>query len=179
MGALRPGAATSIGDTGNVVDPVSESDERWRALTELYRAEQLGMLRLASLLLQDPDLAEEVVQDAFVRLHPKVLEVDRPGAYLRTAVVNACLGQRRHQAVQDRHRPDGPSSSPAPDLPADLSPVWLALERLPERQRDAIVLRFYLDLPDREIAELLGARPGTVASLIHRGLKALEEVLAP
>jgi RNA polymerase sigma-70 factor (sigma-E family) len=172
---MRTTIATNM---SRVADPPEVPGARWAALEQLYRAEQPAMLRLASLMVGDRSTAEELVQDAFVRIHDRVLEVERPGAYLRTTVVNLCLGHRRKRQVRDRHRPEGPAVMAAPDLPGDLSPVWAALQQLPERQRDAIVLRFYLDLPDREIADLLGARVGTVASLIHRGLKGLEEVLA-
>lgn len=152
---------------------------RWDRLAELYRVEQPGMVRLATLLLGDAARAEEVVQDAFVRLHPHVDRTERPGAYLRTTVVNLCRNQGRRQAVAARHPLEPPPAAPPPELPADLSPVWLALHTLPDRQREALVLRFYLDLPDDQIAEALGARPGTVRSLVSRGLAALQEVLEP
>ena len=173
---VRPGKSGRMrGRTGPPVD----DERRWAVLADLYRREQPAMLRLACLLVGDAAAAEELVQDAFVRVQARVLEVDEPGAYLRTTVVNQCLGHRRKRVVRERHRPDRPEPSAAPDLPADLSPVWLALQQLPERQRDAIVLRYYLDLPDAEIAALLGARVGTVASLIHRGLAGLRKELTP
>lgn len=154
-------------------------ERSWERLADLYRAEQPGMVRLATLLLRDQAVAEELVQEAFVRLQPKLATVDQPGAYLRTIVVNLCRGHGRRAATAAAHPPPPASAAAPPVLPDDLSPVWLAMGDLPERQRHALVLRFYLDLPDDEIARLLDARPGTVRSLISRGLAALKEVVEP
>ena len=155
------------------------SEDTWAQLAALYRVEQPPMVRLATLLVRDQAVAEELVQEAFVRLHPKLASVDNPGAYLRTTVVNLCRGHGRRASVAAAHPPPPPTAARPPVLPDDLSPVWLAMAQLPERQRHALVLRFYLDLPDDQIAELLDARPGTVRSLISRGLAALKEVVEP
>lgn len=160
-----------------VTGVTDEQDASWEQLAALYRAEQPAMVRLATLLVRDQEVAEELVQEAFVRLHPKLAAVEQPGAYLRTIVVNLCRGHGRRAATAASHPPDRPAAAHPPVLPEDLSPVWLALADLPERQRHALVLRFYLDLPDDQIADLLGARPGTVRSLISRGLAALKEVV--
>ena len=114
-----------------------------------------------------------------MRLHRHLDDAEHPGAYLRTTVVNLCHSHGRRVQVAARHAPDPPPVAPPPGLPPDLSPVWLALDLLSERQRDAVVLRFYLDLPDAEIAALLGVRPGTVRSLVSRALARLQEVLEP
>jgi RNA polymerase sigma factor (sigma-70 family) len=159
--------------------PGAASDPGWEQLSELYRKEQPAMVRLATLLVRDQAVAEELVQEAFVRLHPKLAAVEQPGAYLRTTVVNLCRGHGRRSATAAAHRPDRPIAVLPPVMPDDLSPVWLAMAELPERQRHALVLRFYLDLPDDQIATLLDARPGTVRSLISRGLAALKEVVEP
>lgn len=158
-------------------DPVA--DPSWDHLAVLYRTEQPGMVRLATLLVRDQAVAEELVQEAFVRLHPKLATVEQPGAYLRTTVVNLCRGHGRRSATAAAHPPVPSGTALPPGLPEDLSPVWLAMADLPERQRHALVLRFYLDLPDDQIAALLDARPGTVRSLISRGLAALKEVVQP
>ena len=152
--------------------------ESWGGLEELYRREQPGLVRLASLMVRDQAVAEEIVQEAFVRIHAKLDHVDQPGAYLRTIVVNLCRGHGRRVVTAERHRPSPAAMVPEPSLPEELSPVWLALADLPDRQRHALVLRFYLDLPDTEIARLLDARPSTVRSLISRGLAALKEVVS-
>lgn len=136
------------------------------------------MVRLASLLTGDRAVGEEIAQEAFVRVHDRIEAPDRPGAYLRTTVVNLCRGHGRRRAVADRTPMPVGGVAGGPDLPRELSEVWIALDKLPDRQREALVLRFYLDLPDDRIAEHLGARPGTVRSLIARGLAALEKDLS-
>ena len=160
--------------------PMTARADPMARLEALYRAEHQHAVHLALLLTGNHAVAQELAQEAFVRLHPHLERTERPGAYLRTTVVNLCRGDGRRKATADRHlQAVTIPTAPPPDLPASLSPVWLALNDLPDRQRQALVLRFYLDLPDDEIAELLGARPGTVRSLVSRGLAALQEVLAP
>lgn len=171
VGEGEPAAAGAV--------PDSLVDDRWARLQDLYRDEQPGLVRLATLLVDDRPLAEELVQDAFVRLHRHLDQADRPGAYLRTTVVNLCRSHHRHRAVVDRTPQEPPREAHEPPLPFDQSEVWVALQGLPERRRTALVLRYYLDLPDAEIADLLGARPATVRSLVHRGLAQLQEVLEP
>lgn len=164
---------------GERLADVTDEGASWDRLATLYRAEQPGLVRLATLLVRDQAVAEELVQEAFVRLHPKVATVERPGAYLRTIVVNLCRGHGRRLGTAAAHRPEPVAATAAPGLPADLSPVWLALGGLPDRQRHALVLRFYLDLPDGEIAELIGCRPATVRTLIHRALRDLRREMTP
>ena len=161
-------AVTTAGD---------DADGAWQQLADLYRSEQPGLVGLATLLVRDRAVAEEVVQEAFVRIHPRLGDLDAPGAYLRTIVVNLCHSHGRRTATAQRLRPEPAPDALPPSLPDELSPVWLAMGDLPERQRHALVLRFYLDLPDDKIAALLGARPGTVRSLVSRGLSALKEVV--
>lgn len=154
-------------------------DDRWSRLAALYRQEQPGLVRFAALLIGSTAVAEELVQDAFVRLHPRLDDVREPGAYLQTTVVNLCRGHQRRITTADRLRPTAPPPVPDLDVPADRTEVWLALQRLPERRRIALVCRFYLDLSDDAIAEALAVRPATVRSLVHRGLQQLQEVLTP
>jgi RNA polymerase sigma factor (sigma-70 family) len=117
-------------------------------------------------------IAEEVVQEAFIAAHRSEGRIRDPYAYVRTAVVNRCYSWGRRQ-VRERSREHRP-----PD-PAEMAPdeMWDALATLKDRQRVAIVLRFYEDLPDDEIAEILGCRPATVRTAIHRGLKSLRRVI--
>ncbi len=173
------GHETGPVDGGTPEGAEDEADRRWALLADLYRREQPGLVRLASLLVRDAAVAEELVQEAFVRLHRHLDDADRPGAYLRTSVVNLCHSHGRRVQVAARHAPTPAPVVPPPGLPPDLSPVWQALDLLSARQRDAVILRFYLDLPDREIADLLGVRPGTVRSLVSRALTRLHEVLEP
>jgi RNA polymerase sigma-70 factor (sigma-E family) len=133
------------------------------------------MWRLAFLLVGDRHVAEEVVQDAFARVLERWRSLDEPAAYLRTTVVN------RSRDVLRRRRLVGRLAllarreviDPTPD------PLWDALAHLPAAQRAALVLRFYEDLPVRDVAALLKVREGTVKSLVHRGLARLREEIHP
>jgi RNA polymerase sigma-70 factor (sigma-E family) len=151
---------------------------RAESVEEGYRRLRPGMVRLAHLLLGSPEQAEDVVHDAFVACAPRWSSLEAPDAYLRTAVTNQARSALRRSG-RDRAKADrlGRSVALSVGLP-ELDETWALLRALPERQRMAVVLRFYEDLPEAEIARLLGCRPGTVKSLIHRGLaKVREEVL--
>ena len=136
----------------------------------LYRERYDPMVRLAYLMVGDRAVAEELVQDAFVAVHRNWARATQPSAYLRTAVVNSCNSWGRRQTLERLRRP----APPDPDvLVAD--ELWDVLETLPSRQRAAIVLRFYEDLPDDQIATLLGCRVPTVRTAIFRGLAKLRK----
>jgi RNA polymerase sigma-70 factor (sigma-E family) len=148
-------------------------------LDVLYRRHYLDMLRLAYLISGDRALAEDLVQDAFIRVAGRFLELRNPdafGPYLKRTVVNLCRKQFRRKRVErayverEAHRPVAASTQP--DVPVQEA-VRTALSRLSPRQRAAIVLRFYGDLSEREIADALGCRPGTAKSLISRGMDVL------
>jgi RNA polymerase sigma factor (sigma-70 family) len=145
-------------------------------LDQLYRDEALGMTRLAFLMLGRRDIAEEIVHDAFLAVRPKLLagELSRPGAYLRTSVVNGCRMWLRRRGIERRHQPAPPAPTDARD---DEVALHLALRTLTTRQREAVVLRYFADLPETEIAGILRCRPATVRSLIHRGIAVLREEL--
>ncbi len=138
-----------------------------------YRRLWPGMVRLAHLVCGSEAVAEEVAQDAFLGLPQRWHEVERPEAYVRSAGLNRARTAGRRAA---RERP-GELPERGLDLTPQTDAVWDLLRRLPERQRAAVVLRYYEDLPDAEVAELLGCRPATVRSLLHRALARLEEVL--
>jgi RNA polymerase sigma-70 factor (sigma-E family) len=138
----------------------------------LYRREYAPMLRLAYLLLGSNELAEEAVHDAFAKVFERWSRIDRPGAYLRTCVVNRCRDLQRRRRFERTSRDRPPTEQ---DLGAD--EVLDALAALPHRQRAALVLRYYEDLSEAEIADALGVRPGTVKSLVSRGLDRLREVI--
>ena len=140
------------------------------ALAQLFRDRYKPMVRLAYLLTSDRVIAEELVQDAFVALHRHWERVTQPQAYLRTSVVNGCRSWGRRQVIERERQP-----APAESVPFVADELWDALQLLPDRQRTAIVLRFYADLPDSEIADVLGCRPVTVRTSIHRALTALRK----
>lgn len=151
------------------------------ALEELYAAHFARLLRVAVLLLRDRGLAEDVVQDCFVEVYRRWDALDRPGfqpaGYLRAAVVNRSRSALRHRAVVDRHATTVVEPAPAADHEVHArerrDTVLEALAALPRRQREVLVLRHYLDLSEREIAETLGIAQGSVKSHASRGAAAL------
>jgi RNA polymerase sigma factor (sigma-70 family) len=143
-----------------------------RDLVEVYRVGYGKLVRLAYLLTGHAAVAEEVVQDAFVASHRTGDRLRDPYPYVRRAVVNRCRSWGRRYTVERAHRPHPPDPA---ELAAD--EMWDALATLNDRQRAAIVLRFYEDLPDDRIAEILDCRQTTVRSAIHRGLESLRRVI--
>ena len=148
-------------------------------LVDAYRDQWLDLVRLAYLLTGDRSVAEELVQDAFLAARSRWYQVERPRTYLRTAVVNATRDWGRHQQIVRKHRRSVEQALRPAVGTHEPDELWDALARLDDRRRRAVVLRFYLDLPDPEIAELLGCRPGTVRTLIHRALRDLRREVTP
>lgn len=154
-------------------------------LEDLYRDHHRSLVRLAAMLIDDVPTCEEVVQDAFVALHRRGLDgIDehRLPAYLRSAVLNAARSQLRRRSVRRRLAPVPPSpSEPSPEqsvvLDDDRRAVLVAVRALPSRQRDVIILRYWLELGEAEIAVTLGIAPGTVKTHAKRGLEALATCL--
>jgi RNA polymerase sigma-70 factor (sigma-E family) len=140
---------------------------------ELYRDANADMVRLAYLLTGSADVAQDVVQDAFVSVHRSWARVSEPRAYLRRAVVNACTSHHR-RAFRER-RATASHAAATVELGAD--ELFDVLGELPARQRAAVVLRYWHGLDEREIANALGCRPGTVGSLLHRAIARLREVM--
>jgi RNA polymerase sigma-70 factor (sigma-E family) len=162
------------------------ADGSWtadEALERLYAAHWRQLVRLSVLLVRDVGTAEEVVQDAFIAVHRrwgKLRDPDRGLAYLRQAVVNQSRSTLRHRMVVARHVARGPE--PDPDVePAEVvdrrAAVLEAMRALPQRQREVLALRYYLDLSESEIAETLGISRGAVKSHASRGAAALRELL--
>lgn len=152
-------------------------------LGELYRIHSADAVRLAYLITGDRALAEDLVQDAFVRLAGRLLHLRDPHgfqAYLRKTVVNLANAHFRRRKVERRYleRESGlrPSSPEAPDVPTREA-MRAALLELPIRHRTAIVLRFYEDLSEADVAQLMRCRPGTVRSLVSRGMERLRPLM--
>jgi RNA polymerase sigma-70 factor (sigma-E family) len=153
-------------------------------LAELYRRYVPDAIRLAYLLTGDRMLAEDLAQDAFARLAGRfehVRNLESFPAYLRRAVLNLVKNHFRHRSVERRylksHGHERPIAAAGPDMGSDAA-IRAALLGLPYRQRAAIVLRYFEDLSEQRVAELLGCQPGTVKSLLSRGIASLRE-LAP
>jgi RNA polymerase sigma-70 factor (sigma-E family) len=153
-------------------EDVTVSPLPFESFADCYRDLRAEMVRLAAVLTGSDEVAQDLVQDAFVRLHAAWARVRLPRAYLRRAVVNACNSHHRRQRLERKHQSD--VIEPFVDRPdVEMSDQ---LQALPARQRSALVLRYYADLSDADIAAALGCRPGTVASLIHRGLAELRRI---
>ena len=144
-------------------------------LTALYRSQRDRLRRVAYLMTGNAAVAEEIVHDAFLRVHGRWDTIDTPGAYLRRTVVNLCLAWRERSALA---RERTPRSDGWVD-PPELDETWALLARLTREQRVALVLRYYEDLPDEDIARIMGCRPATVRTRIHRALKALRKEMTP
>jgi len=148
---------------------------------ELFRARYLEMVRLAGLLGADDP--EDIAQEAFTRLmnkEPGLGDAQAALGYLRAIVVNLTRNRHRHLRVVRRSMPAvaaSQSREPAALTYEEHREVIAALAALPGRRREAIVLRYWLDLPEREIAAAMGISPGTVKSHVSRGLAALAHAL--
>ncbi|MET9064260.1 SigE family RNA polymerase sigma factor [Streptosporangium sandarakinum] len=150
----------------------------------LFAEHHLGLVRLALLMVGDQATAEDVVQEAFARTHAGRRRLRDPGralTYVRSAVLNGARSVLRRRAVAFRraapYEPPVWSAEHAALLGEERREVLTALLGLPKRQREALILRYYLDLPDLEIAEVMGIRAGTARSTIARGLAALARTL--
>jgi RNA polymerase sigma-70 factor (sigma-E family) len=149
-------------------------------LDGLYRAHAPAALRFALMLTGERELAEDLVQEAFVRVAAKLDSLREPdafGAYLTRAIANLAKSHFRHQQVVARHertlRIGRMAGDPAESVADDA--LMRALHRLPMRQRAVIVLRYYNDASNEEIARVLDTPVGTVKSLLSRGLAKLRE----
>jgi RNA polymerase sigma-70 factor (sigma-E family) len=150
----------------------------------LYSAHYRSLVRLATLLVRDVATAEEVVQDAFVAMHGawrRLREPEKALSYLRQSVVNRSRSVLRHRAVVEKYAPkglpDAPSAENGAIVELERSAVVKALSALPTRQREALVLRYYGDLSEAEIAQSMGISRGAVKSHTARGMAALRSVL--
>jgi len=182
--AARPIHVTETLVADVALGSVSVDLEAARAVTELYNAHYRSLVRLAALLVRDVGTAEEVVQDAFVAMHGawrRLRDSEKALSYLRQSVVNRSRSVLRHRVVVDRNAP-----KPAPDEPSaehgalalvERSAVIEALRTLPARQREALVLRFYADMSEAQIAETMAISRGAVKSHTARAMQALRAVL--
>src|SRR5205823_11209439 len=187
-GAPRPTKVTEtlVANGGIVSDAFMASSTArvgWsadRAVTELYSMHYRALVRLAALLVRDTPTAEEVVQDSFVAMHggwQRLRDAESALAYLRQAVVNRSRSVLRHRAVVEKYpekpSPDMPSAEHGALVQLERSAVIAALRKLPGRQREAIVLRYYADFSEAEVAAAMGISCGAVKSHTARAMAAL------
>src|SRR3954467_11427200 len=154
------------------------------AVGVLYATSWFQLVRLATLRPRDASGAEELVQDAFVSLHRRWHTLAEPAAahgYLRTTVVNNARSALRHRGVEERYRQPGAPEPAGPEERAvqatEDARVMAALRTLSRRQQEVLVLRYYADLSEQDIAHTLGLTRGAVKSHAHRGIAALRAAL--
>jgi RNA polymerase sigma-70 factor (sigma-E family) len=174
-------ADTVLGSTSEQV-----TADAGQAITHLYHAEYLSLVRMSAVLVGDVGTAEEVVQDTFIAMHSawrRLRQTDKAVHYLRRSVVNRSRSVLRRRAVAERHAP-----TPEPDMPSaeqgamtqlERSAVISALLSLPPRQREALVLKFYLDLSESQVAAAMHISQGAVKSHTARAKTALRMILEP
>jgi RNA polymerase sigma-70 factor (sigma-E family) len=177
-------ADAALGVADAALGPVPAEWDAEQAVTEMYSTHYRSLVRLAALLVRDVATAEEVVQDSFMAMHGawrRLRDNDKALSYLRQSVVNRSRSVLRHRVVVDRNAP-----KPAPDMPSaeqgaltllERTAVVSALRSLPPRQREALVLRYYGDLSEAQIASAMGISRGAVKSHTARAIAALRAVL--
>jgi RNA polymerase sigma-70 factor (sigma-E family) len=153
-------------------------------VTTVYLDNYRQLVRIAALMLAEPSVAEDVVQDAYLRVTASVHRLRDPGtvlAYLRQTVVNGARSHVRRRLVAIRHAPLPDPDAPGADEGAYVAlrqrAVIKALQSLPRRQREVLVLRYFADLTEKQTAETLGIGVGSVKAYASRGIDALGERL--
>jgi RNA polymerase sigma-70 factor (sigma-E family) len=168
----------------NVPVPPDAAADPAGQVTVLYQAHALGLLRLAVLMLGERHAAEDVVQDAFLGLFRRwdaLNDPERALAYVRSSVFNGCRtvlrkrGRNRQFALVEP--PYAESADARLLLGEEHREVLAALRRLPDRQREAVALRYCLDMPVDEVARAMGVAEGTVKSATSRGIAAITRML--
>jgi len=166
------------------LESVSGEWDAAKAVTAIYTTHYRSLVRLAVLLVRDVATAEEVVQDSFIAMHGawrRLRDTEKALSYLRQSVVNKSRSVLRHRMVVDKNAP-----KPAPDMPSaeqgamsllERSAVIAALRTLPPKQREALVLKYYADLSEAQIATAMGISRGAVKSHTARGVAALRVAL--
>jgi RNA polymerase sigma-70 factor (sigma-E family) len=182
--SARPISVTDTLVAGAALEAVATEWDADRAVTAIYSEHYRSLVRLAALLVRDVATAEEVVQDSFVAMHGawrRLRESEKALSYLRQSVVNRSRSVLRHRVVVDRNAP-----KPAPDMPSaeagaisllERTAVINALRTLPPRQREALVLKYYADLSEAQIASSMGISRGAVKSHTARAMTSLRAVL--
>ena len=159
------------------------SDSGAAEVSALYAEHALSLIRLAHIMLGNPAAAEDVVQEAYCGLYrrwPHLRDRSRALGYLRSSVLNGCRSVLRLGAsfpLDEAHQPWVSPADSAVLTAESRREIVRAVRKLPNRQREVIVLRFFLELPDDQIASILRITQGTVRSAAHRGLISLRQAL--
>ena len=182
--AARPINVTETLVAGVALGSIPADWNADRAVTELYASHYRSLVRLAMLLVRDIGTAEEVVQDSFVAMHGgwrRLGDSEKALSYLRQSVVNRSRSVLRHRVVVDRNAPKPPPDMPSAEHGAiallERSAVIAALRTLPARQREALVLRFYGDMSEAQIADAMQISKGAVKSHTARAMATLRATL--
>jgi RNA polymerase sigma-70 factor (sigma-E family) len=180
---MQPTSELAVVAPGPTLAPSRRADAR-DAVVALYATEYAGLVRFAHLVAHDPAVAEDIVQEAFVKLYGawgRLRDPARAPAYLRSTVVNLARGRARHHGVTLRRRPPAAGDAASAEEGAlrreEADAVLVALRALPTRQRECLVLRHYLDQTESEIATTLGISVGSVRTHVRRGMETLERRL--
>jgi RNA polymerase sigma-70 factor (sigma-E family) len=166
----------TVGTADVVPLPIPDREE---SVAALFQEQYRPLLRVAALLVDERDVAEELVQEAFARLQRAwpLRDADAAPAYLRSTVLNLARSRLRRRLVASRRGPHAIGDAPGADEQAllrdDQRAVLAAVRELPRRQRECVVLRYYADLSEAEIASALGISTGSVKSHTSRAMAAL------
>jgi RNA polymerase sigma-70 factor (sigma-E family) len=184
---VRNGAQAELPILMEVLDAIPVMGIDWdadRAVAELYSTHYRSLVRLAALLIRDVATAEEVVQDSFVAMHSgwrRLCDSDKALSYLRQSVVNRSRSVLPHRVVADRNAPEPPADMPNAEHGAivllERSAVAAALRALPPSQREALVLRYYADMSEAQIASVMGISRGSVKTHTASAMSALRSIL--
>ncbi|GAA0532865.1 hypothetical protein GCM10011581_17610 [Saccharopolyspora subtropica] len=164
-------------------DGLAAMDELTSKLTDLYQEHYKQLLRIAVLLVDDRASAEDIVQDAYVRVfdsRSRLRDPDKALAFLRQAVLNRARSMLRRRRIAKKYQPRLATQDCQPDdtgRGVDRAVLAAALAQLPRRQREAVVLRYYADLSEARTAEVMGCSQGAVKSYCSRGVARLSDLL--
>jgi len=180
----RSALRTSVASAADLQGDNEECDAS-AAVSALFAVNALGLAKLAYVMIGDRDTADDIVQDAFSGLYRRWEHLSDPRkalSYLRSAVLNSCRStlRRRRPEVSGELAPlhvEHESAESVVVSEEERKVVMAALRQLPHRQREVLVLRFYLDMTEREIAAQMGVGQSTVRSSAHRGLVALGRIM--
>jgi len=165
--------------------PAADRRDRDELVSELFRQEYAALVRLAYVVLHDRGSAEDVVMEAFCSLHSRWATVRNkaaPAAYLRSAVLFGCRSRIRELVRERSRRPLAEVNAPDPSSAGAIAhdeahALAVGVRSLPDRQREVVVCRYYLELSEAETAELLGISVGSVKRHAHRAREALLTLL--